>query len=254
MAVTITGSLTVEGSLLSGIDIVTDDLVFYVDAANKRSYPGSGTTVNNLMGSDTGTLTNGTAFSSDNKGYFDFDGTNDYIDFGDNDIYTFGDGSNDSAMTISSWANADDISGFTMVSKYFNYAGEYQFYVATDDKLYWVVYDDSVGSYGAFEYIFTGVLTPYNNQWINLVGTYDGRGGSSARNGLKIYINGVLQSTTTATYDTYVAMENTSLDLEMGKLNNSYSNGKIATLQLYKKELSAAEVLQNYNALLPRFL
>ena len=126
----------------------------------------------------------------------------------------------------------DDASGFTMAAKYFNYAGEYQFYLATDDKLYWVIYDDSVGSYGAFEYIYTAALTSLQGQWVN----------------------GVVQSVTTATYDTYVAMENTTLPLQMGKLNNGYANGKIATLQLYKKELSSAEVLQNYNALKDRFI
>jgi hypothetical protein len=237
-----------------GIDIVTDNLMLYMDAGNRRSYPGSGITVNNLMGSDTGTLTNGTAFSSNDKGYFDFDGTNDYIDFGDNDIYTFGDSDTDSEFSVSSWVNMDDASGFTMAAKYFNYAGEYQFYLATDDKLYWVIYDDSVGSYGAFEYIYTAALTSLQGQWVNFTGTYNGVGGATARNGLKIYVNGVGQSVTSATYDTYVAMEDTELPLHTGRLNHGYANGKIATLQLYKKELSSAEVLQNYNALKDRFI
>tara|TARA_Y100000816_G_scaffold272507_1_gene238006 strand:- start:65 stop:793 length:729 start_codon:yes stop_codon:yes gene_type:complete len=240
--------------LSRGIDIVTDNLMVYIDAANKRSYPGSGTTVNNLMDNNSGTLVNGTAFSTNNKGYFDFDGTNDYINLGDADAYTFGDGSNDSTMTVSAWVNMDDASGFSMATKYFDYAGEYQFYVATDDKLYWVVYDDSVGAYGAFQYIYTGTVTSLQGQWVNFVGTYDGRGGNTAINGLKIYINGVQQSISTATYDTYVAMENTTLDLHVGRINNGYSNGKIAILQLYKKELSVSEILQNYNALKDRFI
>ena len=44
-----------------GPNIVTDGLVFAVDAGSERSYPnpGSGTTVNSLIGSNTGTLTNG---------------------------------------------------------------------------------------------------------------------------------------------------------------------------------------------------
>ena len=105
-----------------GKKIITDGLVFYMDAANKRCYPGSGTTVNNLIDSNSGTLLNGTAFSTNNNGYFDFDGTNDYINFGDSDTYTFGDGSTDSTMTVSAWVNIDDASGFSMASKYFDYA------------------------------------------------------------------------------------------------------------------------------------
>ena len=36
--------------------IVTDGLVFCVDAANARSYPGTGTTLTDLKGSNNGTL------------------------------------------------------------------------------------------------------------------------------------------------------------------------------------------------------
>ena len=44
-----------------GVDIVTDNLMLYIDAGNRRSYPGSGTTVNNLMDNNTGTLALGDA-------------------------------------------------------------------------------------------------------------------------------------------------------------------------------------------------
>ena len=36
--------------MIFGPPIVTDGLVFYVDAANKQSYPGSGTTWTDLKG------------------------------------------------------------------------------------------------------------------------------------------------------------------------------------------------------------
>ena len=45
--------------------IVTDSLLLCFDAGNKRSYPGTGTAWNNLIGqSITGTLTNGPTFTS----------------------------------------------------------------------------------------------------------------------------------------------------------------------------------------------
>ena len=59
-----------------GPSIVTDGLVFYVDAANENSYPGSGTTWTDLAGSDDGTLTNGPTFDSGNAGSIVFDGVN----------------------------------------------------------------------------------------------------------------------------------------------------------------------------------
>jgi hypothetical protein len=60
--------------------IVTDGLVLYLDAANPRSYPGSGTTWSDLSrGGNNGVLTNGPTFNSANNGSIVFDGTNDFI-------------------------------------------------------------------------------------------------------------------------------------------------------------------------------
>ena len=63
-----------------GPSIVTDGLVFYVDAANENSYPGSGTDWADLSGDATATLTNGPTYSSNNGGYIDFDGSNDHVE------------------------------------------------------------------------------------------------------------------------------------------------------------------------------
>jgi hypothetical protein len=63
-----------------GPRVVTDGLVLALDAADTNSYPGSGTTWNDLSGNgNTGTLTNGPTYSSDNGGSIVFDGTNDYV-------------------------------------------------------------------------------------------------------------------------------------------------------------------------------
>jgi len=64
-------------------NIVTDSLVLCLDAANPRSYPGSGTTWYDLSGNGhNGTLVNGVGFNSGERGSMIFDGTNDYIDYG----------------------------------------------------------------------------------------------------------------------------------------------------------------------------
>ena len=62
--------------------IVTDGLVLCLDAANSKSYPGSGTSWADLSGNSyNGTLTNGPTYSSDNGGSIVFDGTDDYASF-----------------------------------------------------------------------------------------------------------------------------------------------------------------------------
>ena len=59
--------------------VVTDGLVLCLDAGNTKSYPGSGTTWSDLIGSNDGTLINGPTYSSDNGGSIVFDGSNDYV-------------------------------------------------------------------------------------------------------------------------------------------------------------------------------
>jgi hypothetical protein len=60
--------------------IITDGLVLVLDAANSKSYSGSGTTWNDLSGNGyVGTLTNGPTFSSDNLGSIVLDGVDDYV-------------------------------------------------------------------------------------------------------------------------------------------------------------------------------
>lgn len=71
-----------RGILDSNIKIVTSGLVLYLDASQKRSYPGSSgtTTWYDLSGNGyNGTLTNGASFDSGNGGSIVFDGTNDYV-------------------------------------------------------------------------------------------------------------------------------------------------------------------------------
>jgi len=60
--------------------IVTDGLVLCLDAANSRSYSGTGTTWSDLSGNGyDGTLVNGVGYSNDNLGYFIQDGVNDFV-------------------------------------------------------------------------------------------------------------------------------------------------------------------------------
>ena len=60
--------------------IVTDRLVLHLDAANPKSYIGSGTDWKDLSGKDNDTtLVNSPTYSSNNAGYFDFDGSNDHV-------------------------------------------------------------------------------------------------------------------------------------------------------------------------------
>ena len=56
--------------------IVTDGLVLCLDAANARSYPGTGTTWTDLKGGNNSTLANSPSFDPNNAGSIVFDGSN----------------------------------------------------------------------------------------------------------------------------------------------------------------------------------
>jgi hypothetical protein len=68
--------------------IVTSGLVLCLDAANKLSYPGTGTSWYDLSGNaNTGTLTNGPTFSVANMGSIVFDGVDDYVNIPNNSSF-----------------------------------------------------------------------------------------------------------------------------------------------------------------------
>lgn len=66
-------------AVYSGTKIVNDGLVVHLDAANSRSYPGTGTTWKDVSPkSHTANLVNGVTHKTDKKGAMTFDGVDDY--------------------------------------------------------------------------------------------------------------------------------------------------------------------------------
>lgn len=71
------------GASRLGLGVPDNGLLFYVDAANPSSYPGTGTTWYNISPTNptTGSLINGASYSSIGGGSIYFDGSNDYAEF-----------------------------------------------------------------------------------------------------------------------------------------------------------------------------
>lgn len=71
-------------SVKGGPKIITDGLLLYLDAANEKSYPGSGTIWNDLSGNgNNGDLINNVVYDTENNGILLFDGTNEYCQLDD---------------------------------------------------------------------------------------------------------------------------------------------------------------------------
>ena len=62
-----------------GPRIVTDGLVLAMDAASKRSYPGSGTSFTDIINKSNGTLNGSPTFSTEHSGTLSFNGTSQSI-------------------------------------------------------------------------------------------------------------------------------------------------------------------------------
>ena len=118
------------------------------------------------------------------------DGVDDYVDCGNNDNLSFGDSVTDSPFSISAWVKMTDATKFRIVTK----AGagsndnEYVLITSASDQLFLQLYDSSTSN--KKNRYYTTPLTSFEGQWIHIVGTYDGRGGSTAYNGIKLYLNG----------------------------------------------------------------
>ena len=207
--------------------VVTNGLVMYLDAANTRCYSGSGITVNGLVGIG-GTLVNGVGFTSSNNGAFTFDGTNDYINFGNSSAVQ------QSSGTLSAWAKASSPGG--------GYRG-----IIAKQGAYGLFYTDSVlvaYDWAADAPRSTGVNIA-DNTWKNVVLTYQ----SGVSNGTRIYLNGVSVLTTTITIQSQVA--NLFGGAEANA--NQFAACQISSFNMYNRALSAQEVLQNYNATKMRY-
>ena len=232
-----------RGSILT--PIIVDGLVFNMDAANRACYPRTGTTATDTIGNKTGTIS-GATFVDNGINAFEFDGSDDYIDFGDSDNLSFGNGTTDSPFSISAWIKPVDNARFRIAFKWSTTLREYYFQIAGGGALQ-VSINSSLNVYIGRN----GQTTISENVWSHVVMTYDGSGN---KNNINIYLNGVLDNDSAISSGTYTAMSNTSQPFEIGRYSGgSYANGQIANTQIYNLTLSTSEVLHNYNALKGRF-
>ena len=225
-----------------GPDIITDGLVFAVDAGSTRSYPGSGTTGTDLINSETITLVNGVGFASANGGSWDFDGVNDYIDLPDSLITDLNGGT---TASLCVWIKNDAVNnsantaGLIQLSGYNSSNGNLWFY--SNGYTYLDIFKTS-----RVETVFPNSIVPAQS-WVMLTVTT-----TPGTNGWKCYINGVLRSQTAG--ENTVAVSNIQGGLTLGRSSaGRYTNGKIPNCLIYNSELTAAEVLQNFNAQKSRF-
>ena len=225
-------------------DIIKSGLVFNMDAANRASYPKTGTTATDTIDNNNGTISAAT-FSDVNEGVFNFDGTDDYIDFGN--ILNF---ERTDPFSIECWFKRDrsGASEFLVAKQEStgNLRGYSVLLPSSDDFITVVLRSQNTTSARLIVDNSTAIT---DTNWHQTVITYDG---SSNTSGILIYLDGI--DDTGIKQNTLSATIITSTPLQIGARNDGDSfDGNIGPIHIYNRALSSTEVLHNYNALNGRF-
>jgi hypothetical protein len=207
-------------------NIVTDGLVLYLDAANTRSYVSGSTTWNDISRSgNNSTLINGPTFNSANGGSIVFDGTNDYVSGSCTTVNA------NVGMTTFIWVRTT----ITSPQVFFSHtSGANNGFRLEIDGGQFLLTFGGVANYSSGNGVSDG-------NWKQLVVTTVGTTG-------RIYINGNLVASPTVG-----TMQGTPNQFVISGSTIRFLNGNVASVILYNRDLSAAEVLQNYNATKSRF-
>ena len=189
---------------------------------------------------DTDQLTT-TDFAGDSNKALDLNNT-DYITVTDAASLSFGDGTDDSPFSIMAWVfyESDGAEQFIFTKTTGGAGLEYRLDVRTNDKVRFIINDDDAVAAASL----TTSNAIANNTWHFIVATYDGRGGATAGDGMKLYINGALAPSSSVTGAAYVAMESLAGNVEIGsEAATATWKGKVDNIALFSKELSASEVV-----------
>ena len=220
--------------------LVMNGLVLCLDAANTKSYPGSGTTWTDLSGrGNTGTLTNGPTYSSANGGSIVFDGNNQYITCGN--IPTIGTGD----FAINCWVYLPNVTptdcwrAIVTIGNGYTTAGGITLYAPRHTS----PVNTAVAILNGVNPTIGGTSNVNNSVWHHIVLT-------RLSNNLSIYVDSVSEVSTSNTANITQTAITIGRDINCG---NTYYQGNIAQVSIYNRALTAAEVSQNYNALRGRF-
>jgi hypothetical protein len=216
--------------------IVTNGLVLCLDAADKKSYPGTGTVWTDRSGNGNhGTLTNGLTFSTANGGYIEADGVDDFIK---NDTPTLPTGN--ITATICAWVYILSVSGTWQ-----GIAGWGERNTGQSALLDMNAGKLAFSTWGAPNE--NDLISTYNvplNTWKYVAGTINNRN-------IKLYADGINVLNSTITFTPNVS--STKLRLATTDYPGRLLNTRIAQAAIYNRELTPTEIQQNFNATRGRF-
>ena len=253
--------INLNGGVLANKFPIRDGLVFYLDGGVDKCYAGTGTTATDLSVSSVSTsLNNGVVFSEDNKGYFSFDGIDDYMATDANIDLT-----HTTEYTVCMWVrhpNKPDTVSTIWIEQSTDFnSNNGAFYTG------W----GSYGVPGAFKHLIKGYSgvskyqaayteDPYDsNTWQFFVVTYDGT--QSIGNSIKMYMNGEeIEYTQLLPTDNSIFATFTDWTGDLNRFyfgsrggNSSFTEFDLGAYYVYDRVLSQDEIRAIYNHQKQRF-
>lgn len=214
-----------------GPKIVTNGLVLCLDAANSKSYPGSGTIWTDLSGNNkNGTLLSGPTFANTNGGVINYAGSAKV-----STTLTLG-----TVYSLNIWFKLNALSTFSYQALLGVYQTNYMCMIVNNNTPYMGIWTETLSGNTLNSPIVSA------NIWYNYTLT---RSGNSLSNGYKLYVNGLFtgsSNTATRVSTNYVYVGGRPDIVQT-------PNGGISIAHVYNRSLLASEIAQNYNATKGRF-
>lgn len=233
-------------SSAGGPQLITDSLVLCLDAANAKSYPGSGTTWRDLRNYGNYTLNAGYTYSTANNGYIAFDGNNGSWSSDSNTARTVFANNSFSLLTFvyPRVFTSLDAASFARVFEKAGYPNSYYLMsiIASTGKVGFEGYDTSATP-KSFSFQTTTSLTA--NNWYMLSSVVN-----RTTNTANVYINNTLSSVLNlpAGFSGLSPAGGFYIPSTYAEINAQYGN-----FLIYNKALSNTEIQQTYNAFKGRY-
>jgi hypothetical protein len=239
-------------AVFSGPEIANNGLVLHLDAANSRSYPGTGTTMIDISGNNkNATLINGVSFTNTNKGGLVFDKINDYVSI-QNSYATLSLPTGSASRTIITCFKTSSAFSGLPYEHIVHYGSQ------TVDAAYGIALFLLSGQYYISNHTWSGTsyMSSYpaiTNSLYWVAVTYD----NSASPKNSFFVNGTFGTVAFGQGKVSDYTINTGSGFELNLSTRigpaEYFGGEIYLTQVYNRALSSTEIRQNFEATRGRY-
>jgi hypothetical protein len=186
-------------------------------------------------------------YNESNKGSLVLDGSNDYIEISNNDLYKF---SNTQAFSINCWLQCTATVGIPVILAFATTSGGGYYFTIDIDVL-------RTNSF-LFDYFngstFRGIQGNNNSIFINTWSMLTVTSSSNSVSDMKCYQNGIPVSYSTRGSANPTTIDYTNLPLRIGaRGDGGYFKGNISQVSIYNQALTAKQIMDNYKALKGRY-